>query len=251
MSRNEEIMKRAAVEGRKVVITGAARDFGRTLAIKLAEAGAEVFLSARSTEGASRTAEEAAAHAAAPVHAFACDLTVPASIREFARQVQAQADHVDVLINNGAGWLETPLESAGDEEIVTTITSGAAGMVLMVKHFLPLLRASRQPDIVNMISSAALPNFYGCAGHEAFYAAKGAQGKFADVLSRRLRPDGIRVISLYPPDFHNIDPLSAEWDTGSRQATDALTAQSVLDCILFAVSQPRDCFIKSFYFEQV
>lgn len=28
-----------------------------------------------------------------------------------------------------------------------------------------------------------------------------------------------------------------------------LTAQSVADCVLFAVNQPRDCFIRSFHFE--
>jgi NAD(P)-dependent dehydrogenase (short-subunit alcohol dehydrogenase family) len=244
-------MGEPGVEGRKVVVTGAARDFGRTLAIKLAEAGAEVFLSARSEQGARRTREEAAARATAPVHAFSCDLSVPASIRAFAQQVGSWTDHVDVLINNGAGWLEASFESADDEEIMQTITSGAAGTVLMAKHFLPLLRASQRPDIVNMVSSAALPNFYGCKGHEAFYAAKGAQGKFADVLSMRLRPEGIRVISLYPPDFHNIDPLSAEWDDAARQPTDMLTAKSVLECILFAVRQPRDCFIRSFHFEQM
>jgi hypothetical protein len=31
----------------------------------------------------------------------------------------------------------------------------------------------------------------------------------------------------------------------------ALTAQSLVECILFAVAQPRDCFIKAFHFEQV
>lgn len=36
-----------------------------------------------------------------------------------------------------------------------------------------------------------------------------------------------------------------------RTAKDPLTAQSLVDCIFFALGQPRDCFIKSFRFEQV
>jgi NAD(P)-dependent dehydrogenase (short-subunit alcohol dehydrogenase family) len=238
-------------EERRVVITGAARDFGRTLAITFAELGAEVFVSARDVAGARRTREEAVARGAAAVHAFGCDLSRPASVREFAGAVAAMTDQVDVLINNGAGWLDAPdIESVSDEEIMSTISSGAVGTVLMVKHFLPLLRASSQPDIVNMISSAALPNYHGCVGHEAFYTAKGGQGKFADILSQRLRPEGIRVISLYPPDFNNLDPLSPEWHTASREAKDVLTSKSLVECIFFALRQPRDCFIRSFEFEQ-
>ena len=87
--------------------------------------------------------------------------------------------------------------------------------------------------------------------HDAFYAAKSAQAGFAEILSKRLRPQGVRVISLYPPDFDNANPLSEEWETTPRGAKDALTAQSLVECILFAVAQPRDCFIKAFHFEQV
>ena len=69
------------------------------------------------------------------------------------------------------------------------------------------------------------------------------------MLSKRLRPKGVRVISLYPPDFDNPDPLGEEW-SAERGAGDALSARSLVDCVRFAIGQPRDCFIKSFYFEQ-
>ena len=158
---------------------------------------------------------------------------------------------IDVLINNGAAWLEGgDIEAGTDEEIIDVISSGTTGTVLMVKHFLPLLRKSSQPDIVNIVSSAALPNTHDCAGHVAFYAAKGGQGRLAETLSTRLRPAGIRVISLYPPKFDNFDPLSASSET-KRGAENRLTAQSIIDCVLFAVDQPRDCFIRKFEFESV
>ncbi|MEW2078041.1 SDR family oxidoreductase [Streptomyces sp. NPDC012403] len=234
----------------RVVVTGAARDFGRTLAIRFAELGAEVYLSARSLEAAQATRDEIVALGHDKVHAFSCDLTDPASIREFAEQVGALTDRVDILLNNGAMWLEGfDLAAATDEDILATVTSGGAGTVLMVKHFLPLLRASERPDIVNMVSLAASRRSDSCSGNPAFYAAKGAQANFSEILSQRLRPEGVRVISLYPPDFKNVDPLGPEWETTDRGAGAPLTAQSLLDCVLFAVSQPRDCFIRSFNFE--
>ncbi|MEU3726835.1 SDR family oxidoreductase [Streptomyces sp. NPDC031705] len=242
-----------AREHHRVVITAAGRDFGRTLALGFAARGAEVHLSARTLEGAERVRAEITAQGHDPdrVHAYACDLTDPASVRAFAAAVAARADHVDVLVNNGSRYQHgTDLLSASDEDVVDTLASGATGTVLVTKAFLPLLRASDRPDIVTMVSGCGEAGNHRSDAHSAFYAAKSAQAGFTESLSRRLRGEGIRVISLYPPDFDNHDPLSPAWEDAPRTAEDPLTAQSLMDCVFFAVGQPRDCFIKSFHFEQ-
>jgi NADP-dependent 3-hydroxy acid dehydrogenase YdfG len=105
-----------------------------------------------------------------------------------------------------------------------------------------LLQASDKPDIVNIISAAGEVGNYRSDAHPAFYAAKHAQAGFAEILSHRLRTQGIRVISLFLPDLAQ---------DGPRGPQDALTADSVADCVLFAIGQPRDCFIREFTFEQV
>ncbi len=242
------------LEHQRVVITAAGRDFGRTLALQFASRGAEVHLSARTLEAAERVREElrAQGHAADRVHAYACDLTDPASVREFATAVAARADHIDVLVNNGSRYQHgTDLLSASDEDVADTLASGATGTVLATKAFLPLVLKSAGPDIVTMISGCGETGHHRSDAHAAFYAAKSAQAGFTEILSRRLRDQGVRVISLYPPDFDNHDPLSESWEGAPRTAKDPLTAQSLVDCIFFAIGQPRDCFIKSFHFEQV
>ncbi len=122
------------------------------------------------------------------------------------------------------------------------MAAGGTGTALLTKHLLPLLRASPRPDIVNMISAAGEVGHRRSGAHPAFYAAKHAHAGLAEILSHRLRPEGIRVISLFPPDFVQAGP---------RDATGDLTAASIVDCVLFAVGQPRDCFIREFRFEQV
>ncbi|MCX4729131.1 SDR family oxidoreductase [Streptomyces sp. NPDC090052] len=236
-----------------VVVTGASRHFGRALAIGFAHLGAEVYVSARTVEAAERTRTEVMGSARDRIHAFGCDLSKPADIREFARRVGERTDRVDLLVNNGARWLDgLELDDASDEEIVETIESTAGGTVLMVKHFLPLLRASNRPDIINMVAVCAGRSTADSHAHEAFYAAKGAQAGFADILSRRLGPSGVRVFSLYPPDFSTSDPRSAEWEgmgAGNRGVEEKLTTQALFECVVYAVEQPRDCFIRSFHFE--
>ncbi|CAL9356354.1 SDR family oxidoreductase [Streptomyces sp. enrichment culture] len=238
-------------DNHRVVITAAGRDFGRTLAIRLADLGAEVFLSARRLAAAERVRDEIRDRGHHQVHAFTCDLTDPASIRDFASGVAEHTDRVDVLVNNGSRYLDGPdLLSATDADIVDTLASGATGTILTTRSFLRLLLNSDQPDVVTMVSAAGAPGHHRSDAHDAFYAAKSAQAGFTEILSKRLRPQGVRVISLYPPDFDNADPLSEEWEITSREAGDGLTAHSLVECILFAVAQPRDCFIKAFHFEQ-
>ncbi|MEV0781273.1 SDR family oxidoreductase [Streptomyces sp. NPDC050433] len=240
-------------ENLRVVVTGASRQFGRSLAIGFAHLGAEVYVSARTVEAAERTHTEVMGAARERIHAFGCDLSRPAEIRAFARRVAERTDRVDLLVNNGARWLDgLELDDASDDEIVETIESTAGGTVLMVKHFLPLLRASGRPDIVNMVAVRGDHDGAGSPAHEAFYAAKSAQAGFADILARRLRSTGIRVFSLYPPDFSTSDPRSAEWEgTGQSRPTveEKLTTQALFECVVYAVEQPRDCFIRSFHFE--
>ncbi|UQI45486.1 SDR family oxidoreductase [Streptomyces sp. HU2014] len=234
----------------RVVVTGAGRDFGRAVALRFAELGAEVFLAARTQEAAERTRAEILARGDTRAHAFACDLADPASVRAFARAVGERTDRVDVLVNNDARWLAEPdLLSASDEDVVDTLASGATGTVLVTRNLLPLLLASERPDIVTMVSICGVPNASHPTAHEAYHAAKHAQAGFTESLSRRLRPRGVRVISLFPPDFDTPDILSPEWDAAPDGPQDPLTAKSLLDCVTFAIGQPRNCYINAFHFE--
>jgi NAD(P)-dependent dehydrogenase (short-subunit alcohol dehydrogenase family) len=208
-----------------------------------AERGAQVFVSAREAAAAERTAESIRQRGRGTAEALVCDLASPDSVRAFASALADRTDHLDILVNNGAGYVHgDDLGDVEDDDIIATLAGAATGTVLLTKHVLPLLRASARPDIVNMISACGEVGHHRSNAHPAFYAAKHAQAGFAEILSHRLRAKGIRVISLFPPDFVQDGPRTAHSD---------LTAQSVVDCVLFAVGQPRDCFIREFRFEQV
>lgn len=231
------------LDGLRVAITGGARDTGRLLAEAFAERGARIYLSARDVVAARQVADEISRRGAGRVDAFHCDLAAPEAVRGFAAAVADRTYHLDVLINNGAAYIDgDDLADAPDDTIEQVMAAGGTGTVLMTKHLLPLLRASSRPDVVNIISACGEVGHRRSGAHPAFYAAKHAHAGLAEILSHRLRPEGIRVISLFPPDFVQ---------SGPRQADGPLTARSIVDCVIFAVGQPRDCFIREFHFEQV
>ncbi|GHJ48376.1 oxidoreductase [Catellatospora sp. TT07R-123] len=230
------------LQGLRVAVTGAGRDTGRRLALAFAERGAHVYAAARRQADAARTAELIAL-AGGSAEAFGCDLARPDDVRALAAALAERTGRLDVLVHNGAAYLDGPdLLDAADDAIENTIAGAGTGTVLLTKHLLPLLRASDRADVVTLVSGCGETGNHRSQAHPAFYAAKHAQAGLADILSHRLRPEGIRVIALYPPDFVQDGPRTADHD---------LTAQSVVDCVLFAVGQPRDCFIREFRFEQL
>ena len=131
------------LDGLRVAITGAARGTGRLLAEAFAERGAQIFLSARDVVAARRVADAISQRGAGRADAFHCDLAAPDSVRGFAAAVADRTSYLDVLINNGAAYIEgDDLADVSDDTIESVMAAGGTGTVLLTKHLLPLLRAS-------------------------------------------------------------------------------------------------------------
>jgi len=231
--------------GKKFFITGAGREFGRTLAINFAKMGAELLLSARTLERARAT--ESLVKQVAPqatVHCFAADLTETASLRALRGEIEGVTDRIDVLIHNAAFWLKNDLLKTEDSDIARAIATTLTGPIVLTKHLLPLIENSVAADVVFLNGTTALRGNMRPI-NEAFSSAKAAQSLFAERLRHRLRAKGIRVLTVYPPDFRNTSPLDpSQWDLRRNSFDDlTLSARNVFECIRFALSQDRICAI--------
>jgi NAD(P)-dependent dehydrogenase (short-subunit alcohol dehydrogenase family) len=245
MSRIREESHVTEFEGKKILITGAGREFGRILAVSFARLGAELFLSARALEKARATETVVkSVSAAAIVHCFAADLTDVPQLKKFRAEVESITDRIDVLIHNAAFWLERDLLDTGDEDISRAVATTATGPIIVTKQFFPLIRRSNAADIVFLNGTTALRNSRRRI-NEAFSSAKAAQALFAERLRQRLRENGVRVLTIYPPDFHNTSPLDpAKWEYRRNAFEDrTLAARNVFECIRFALLQDRICSI--------
>jgi NAD(P)-dependent dehydrogenase (short-subunit alcohol dehydrogenase family) len=97
-------------------------------------------------------------------------------------------------------------------------------------------------DIVTIVSTAALLGQNFGTASSAFHAAKHGQSGFSERLREELRSYRIRVTAIYPPDFDDIDPLTASWNEVRDPAAGAkLTNREVAAAVMFAVTAPRVC----------
>jgi NAD(P)-dependent dehydrogenase (short-subunit alcohol dehydrogenase family) len=225
-----------------MVVTGAGRGLGRALAIVAAERGAETVLLGRDLVALGKTGAAIGARTGMTPLCVECDLARPASIAQACRNVLSAGRTIDVLVNNAAPWLPGNIDEASEEAAIDTIGATVTGTILVTKGLLPALEASPAADIVTIVSTAGLINGPVGVPSAIFHAAKHGQSGFADRLRHELKPRGIRVTAIYPPDFSDIDPLDADWERPRDAAAgEALGNRDVVATILFAITAPRAC----------
>ncbi|MBY4891887.1 SDR family oxidoreductase [Rhodobacteraceae bacterium N5(2021)] len=177
------------LEGRHLLLTGAARGLGAVIARHLAEAGAQLTL-------ADILEEEGRAVAADLGAAFhALDLRDPDSVAALGTALDGP---LHGLFNNGA--IATGIGGIGFEDVdIETwdrvIEVNVRGTWLMTRACAPALRASGSGRIVNVASDTAL---WGAPNLMSYVASKGAVMSMTRSLARELGPDGIGVTAIAP-----------------------------------------------------
>jgi NAD(P)-dependent dehydrogenase (short-subunit alcohol dehydrogenase family) len=188
-----------------VVVTGAGRGAGRSIALALAREGARLALASRTKSELNAVREEVKA-LGAEVIAIPTDLSDPKQIEDMAQETLKTFGTVDVVINN-AGWCpalrlvqDTPIE---DWDFAMNVN--ARGAFLVTKAFLPTLLAKRSGHVLNVSSEIAKK---GVATAVAYGASKAAMLAFGQGLLAEVAPLGIRVTNVVPGTMNT----SQRWD---------------------------------------
>lgn len=231
----------SSLAGKTVAITGAGRGLGRALALALADLGAAPMLIGRGEAALRETAAAIGRRGHPTPPCFLADSAAPDQIERACAALVAQSPAIDILINNAATWMPGTLDALGPAEIAATVAANVTGTILVTKFLLPALRRSPAADIVTLVSTSGTPASPFVSRHSAFDATRHAQHGFVETLRRDLKPDGIRVIAIYPPDFVGAQPDDPNWERpeGKRDSGLCLTARDVAETILFALARPR------------
>jgi len=231
------------LDGRQALVTGGASGIGRAIALRLADAGADVVVHYGSSADQAAevvTAIEALGRRAVAVGA---DLLDPAAT---VRLVEAVAEffggRLDVVVNN-AGHLvgRCPIAEMDDEHWHRVIDVNVTSTFQVCRAAIPLLRAGTDPAIVNMGSVAGHNG--GGPGSVAYATAKAAVHGFTRGLAKELAPDRIRVNAVAPgfigqTPFHDTftPPEAREAIVGGVPLGREGTPDDVADSVVFLAS---------------
>jgi 3-oxoacyl-[acyl-carrier protein] reductase/pteridine reductase len=171
--------------GKTVLVTGAARRIGRTIALKLAAAGANVAITFRDSQpDAERTVRDLAA---LDIDAFAarCDLNDPESVHEAVAAVVEEFGRLDILVNNAGLFESARLEDISIAQWDRMFAANTRGPFLMAQAAYPHLRAARG-RIVNI---GSLGGIHPWATHAHYCTSKAALHMLSQTMAKAWAPE--------------------------------------------------------------
>ena len=179
------------------LVTGANKGIGKEIARQLVDAGLTVLVGSRDAERGQRAVEEIGA-----AGLLVLDVTSADSIAAAA----AQVDTLDVLVNNAGIMVDglNPIEADLDG-FRRTYETNVFGVLAVTNAFLPALRRSARPRIVN-ISSGTGSLTWSTSGQHSAYAGSGAAYRSSKTAlnaltvfyAQALAGDGFKVNALAP-----------------------------------------------------
>jgi len=182
-------MSGISLHGRNAVVTGASRGIGRAIALRLAEAGANVALTYRERlEDAQRVVRNIEGKGRLAV-ALQMDVTERASVEAAAKEARRVLGPIAILVNNAGINKPTDFDKvtdAGWEEIVST---NLKGPFLCSQIFLPLLAETKNGAIVHISSVSGQ---YGGPRTAHYAASKAGLISLAQVIARFGAKGGVR-----------------------------------------------------------
>jgi NAD(P)-dependent dehydrogenase (short-subunit alcohol dehydrogenase family) len=194
----KSVMDRFRLDGRTALITGGARGLGRTMAVALAQAGANIALSGRSKEACEQAAAEIAAATGRTVGAFAADVTRLADVEQLAADIDRELGPVDILVNNAGINIRGPIQQLTEADWDAVIDTNLKGPFLCARAFGPRMVARGWGRVINLgsvLGVIALP------GRAPYASSKAGIINLTRVLALEWAGTGVTANALCPGAF--------------------------------------------------
>jgi len=204
------------------IVTGGSSGIGKAIAKLIAADGANVSIIARNPEKLNSAQQEIAEVAIKPeqkILSLVADVAENEQVVKAINQAIASSGAPDLLITSAGIAIPDHFENLSLAVFEKTMQVNYFGSLFAIKAALPAMQDAGKGKIVLISSGAGLVGLY---GYTAYGSSKFALRGLAESLRGELKPQGIQVAIVYPPDT-DTPQLAAENKT-KPSATKAITA---------------------------
>ncbi len=221
------------LEGRVVLVTGAAQGLGAAICRELADAGATLAMADRSE----RVHETRKALGEARATTLTGDVGDERDVRRFVEETEARCGRLDAIVNNAGIDVTKDIAALAVEEFDAIMRTNLRGPFLLAKFALAAMQRAGGGDIVNITSTAAKRGWPNAA---AYHASKWGLLGLSQALHAELRPAGVRVTAIITGGMRTPFLLERFPDLDPARLQDP---RAVARTVRFALTQPRESAI--------
>ncbi len=180
------------LDGKRALVTGATKGIGLQVAKELLFHGAELFITARSTDAVEATAEELGRDR---VSGIATDVSEASQRKELLKAVSEKWKYLDILVNNAGKNIRKKTLEYSNSEYSDIMETNLHSAYELCRLFHPLLKAGGDSAIVNVSSVAGLTSV---RTGVVYGMTKAAINHMTKYLAVEWSGDGIRVNGVAP-----------------------------------------------------
>ncbi|MEO7800618.1 MAG: SDR family NAD(P)-dependent oxidoreductase [Ginsengibacter sp.] len=218
-----------------IVITGASRGIGFSLADKFGKEGNNLVLSSKNPEVLKASADELQNnYKNVQIKSFAADLAEKQEVKKFAAFVANTKLPVDILINNAGNFLPGSVYNEDEGLLEKMIAINLYSAYHLTRALLPGMMARKIGHVFNISSIAALKAY---ANGGSYSISKYALMGFSKNLREEMKPFNIKVTTVYPGAVY-----TSSWDGSGVEPQRIMEAKDIANSI-YAMSQlsPQAC----------
>jgi NAD(P)-dependent dehydrogenase (short-subunit alcohol dehydrogenase family) len=180
--------------GHVALVTGAAKRIGRSIALELAQRGADVIVNYRTSRA---EAEQVVAEIvkmgrrSIPVQA---DVSIRAEVQTMISRVEKQFGRLDILVNNAGMFQHVPFNEITDYQWNEILATNLTSQFMCAQAAAPLLKKSGRGRIINL---ASLGGMLAWPGYTHYCVSKAGVISLTRCMARALAPE-ITVNAIAP-----------------------------------------------------
>ena len=181
--------------GKTALVTGCKRGIGKSIAIGLAEAGADIIGVSASLELEGSEVGKAVNALGRSFHAYRCDFSNRESLYGFIGEMNRQHPRIDILVNNAGTILRKPAVEHPDEYWDAVIEVNLNAQFVLSRE---VGKGMLERGSGKIIFTASLLTFQGGITVPGYAASKGGIGQLTMALANEWASKGVNVNAIAP-----------------------------------------------------
>lgn len=183
------------LSGKTALVTGCSKGIGMSMAIGLAEAGADIIGVSNTLALRGSEVEKAVVAMGRHFKGYQCNLGDRNSLYEFITKLKSENSTIDILINNAGTILRAPAAEHGDDLWDTVININLDAQFILAREIGKIML---QKGSGKIIFTCSLLSFQGGINVPGYAASKGAIASIVKALANEWAAKGINVNGIAP-----------------------------------------------------